>query len=682
MVDAISAGARTPGQLSDIEEIPVETVAGERPSSAVGDRLLIGLAALALLGGALIAAGNFISGLLPEVAAQASPTQGVEETAEPSRTPRPTRSPRPLREVSVVPGDPPAPPQYAGSTTVWLEVEEATPLRSDPFIGAVEVGTLEPGQVAIGDRPDADHDWAFVYEPQPGGWVRLLDGEGVQLVTFESRRNPTFGGHITAVATGPAGFVAHGVIPSSGYQPEESVMAFAADGVSWQSVQPLHSSPWGGASMAWGPSGWLAATAVESTTGGMRTWLFESADGQRWTSIGSLGAEEEYVRQLLATDAGYLLVGDSGGSDDTNLWFSLDGLTWQEGVDPFSAVRDVAVQVIATPTQFVAWALTESDSGDPLVATSTNGRNWTAVPVDGDVSALLQLAVADGDSLLGFARSDSGRLAAYRGSLRSGQVALSRDPSLELAFEGASVSALASDGATAIALGFEKDGGASLAWRSTGSGWRRLPVPDGGFGGVVRQAVTGQHGTVVVGAEYGAFGVSPVLWHLGAGDEWVREARPVVPAPPEPTPEECGEPPDNALEFMVLDATLGASCFGDAPITFTAWSLECPGCYAPNGGSGEPAWLMDPEHTLFLLPMEASDSGWWKMAVLHPDLAWREELVGAWLRITGHYDDPAAADCRRNPPPDEEPYYGGPEDTRWVCRQAFVVTELDIVERG
>lgn len=669
--------------MSDIEEIPVETVAGERPSSAVGDRLLIGLAALALLGGALIAAGNFVAGLLPEVAAQASPAQSVEETAEPTRTPRPTRSPRPLREVSVVPGDPPPQPRYPGSTTVWVEVAEETPLLSDSSVGATELGRLEPGQVAIGDRQDGQPDWVYIYDPQPGGWVRLFDDEGVQLATFEAVRYPIFGGSVTAVATGPSGFVAHGIMPSPGYEPGESVTAFAADGVSWRIVEPLHASPWGGVAMAWGPSGWLAATTLDTSAGGQRTWLFESADGQRWTSLGQLDAGDAYVRRLLATDEGYLLVHDDGGSNDTDLWFSPDGLTWQEGVDPFRIPEGGALQVIATPTRFVAWMLTESDSGDPLVATSTNGRNWTPVPVNGNESAWLQLAVADGDTLLGLARSASGRVVAYRGSLRSGQVALSRDPALELAFEGDTVSALASDGTTAIALGFEKEDGTSLAWRSTGSGWRRLPVPDGGFGAVVRDAVIGPRGALVVGAEYGRVGSTPVLWHLGEGDDWVREAQPVVSPPPEPTPEECGEPPDSALEFMTLDATLGAPCFGDAPMTFTAWSFECPGCYGPGDGAGEPGWLMNPDHHLFLLPMEAGgDSGWWKVAILAPDLEWGDELLGTWLRITGHYDDPAAAGCRHHPPPSEELYYNGPEETRWACRQAFVVTELEVVERG
>ena len=47
--------------MYDIEDVPVQTSEGLRPQSAAGDRLMVGLAALALLGGALI----FVSRFLP-----------------------------------------------------------------------------------------------------------------------------------------------------------------------------------------------------------------------------------------------------------------------------------------------------------------------------------------------------------------------------------------------------------------------------------------------------------------------------------------------------------------------------------------------------------------------------------------------------------------------------------------
>jgi hypothetical protein len=59
--------------VDDIEDISLETRDGDQRSSTTGDRLMVALAAVTLLGGALIA----ISRLLPEGDApmsQASPT--------------------------------------------------------------------------------------------------------------------------------------------------------------------------------------------------------------------------------------------------------------------------------------------------------------------------------------------------------------------------------------------------------------------------------------------------------------------------------------------------------------------------------------------------------------------------------------------------------------------------------
>ena len=86
----------------DPDQIPLSTSEGRRPSSTAGDRMMVGLAALAMMGGVLIA----VSRLIPEQPdqtsqASATPVQSAEDRASPS--PRPSPSPRSPRTVTVDP---------------------------------------------------------------------------------------------------------------------------------------------------------------------------------------------------------------------------------------------------------------------------------------------------------------------------------------------------------------------------------------------------------------------------------------------------------------------------------------------------------------------------------------------------------------------------------------------------
>ena len=48
------------------------------------------------------------------------------------------------------------------------------------------------------------------------------------------------------------------------------------------------------------------------------------------------------------------------------------------------------------------------------------------------------------------------------------------------------------------------------------------------------------------------------------------------------------------------------ACFGDAPLTFRAYSSDCEGCYYEYRGSADPEWLVQPTDTnrLYLSPAE------------------------------------------------------------------------------
>ena len=680
--------------MQDIDDLPVETVAGERPKSAIGDRLLIGLAALALLGGVLIAGANFLAGFLPASAAEPSGTPAATVNADPTRTPRPSPTERALREISVIPGVPPEadPRMDQVSVTYWIEALEGLPIR--PSIDSdEEIGRIEAGEVMIADlQPTAETGdpgrWLFVHGADVPGWVQTLDAEGRPLANLYDTDRPMFPSMVQAVAAGQTGFVVHGTPPFRGWEPGEPITLFSADGSTW-SQAGVQAQPWGAWGAAWGPSGWLAAHSTTSD-GVAATWLWESASGFSWSPMGALELPgHAFLMGLVGSERGYLMTLQSGDDGSMSMWFSPDGLTWQESEDVLelagreSFYGPEAVRVAASDAGFLAWRSGPQEAQDTVAAFSTSGRSWTPIRLDPESSASwLSLAIV-GDAVVGVAR-EAGVVRAYRADLTDidgGPIHLVRERHLDLAFDGAVVSQIVSDGTTAYAFGYAPDAGLDLAWQRDASGWRRIDTPTGGFGQPVHAAAAGRAGVLVVGAEPNGVLTDPILWHLGLDGEWVREASDAFPSAPQPTRDDCGDPPDTAVEFMGLHPSVAVPCFGDRALTFTAWSTGCDGCHGTGEGSGRPEWLIDPTNAFFLLPVEvaAGRGEWWKEAIPAADLAWRDAYVDAWLTITGHYDDPASAGCRWMPSLMDEIYYSGILADVNGCRQRFVITEVTVV---
>jgi hypothetical protein len=287
--------------------------------------------------------------------------------------------------------------------------------------------------------------------------------------------------------------------------------------------------------------------------------------------------------------------------------------------------------------------------------------------------------------VMGLGRDERGNVRAYHASLQPQDrvLRLRRAAHLEVAFDDATVWSVVSDGATAYAFGSDRRGGQDLAWAGDGLRWHPIPTPEGGFGQAVVMAAAGAQGIVALGGEASGVLIDPVLWHLRTDGSWVRSADHVFPPAHRPTSEECGDLPDSAVEFMGLDTTLAVPCFGNRDMTFTAWSANCDGCF---GGGPAPAhgaaWLLNPSRTFLLLPVEdrSESYGYWKDAIPAPDLVWRDEFVSSWLRVTGHYDDPASERCRSYPTAADDVYFVPPEVQVSECRQRFVVTDVRIVD--
>jgi len=674
--------------LNDIEEIPVETVGGTRPSTAVGDRLMIGLAALALLGGLLIAAGNVLGGLFDDAVAVESPTTSSAATPDREATPRPTRTERPLREITLVPGEPPEQPDSNFTPTYWVEVTRQIVVRSAASDQAAMQGVLDDGDVVLASqRSSEDAEWLAIDGPE-GGWIRIAGKNGEPRARIAPAAQGHLSGNVFGIAAGPNGFVAHGWGPGTAFAQPTGVALYSPNGEEWTEAEMPVQPGYGGWAAAWGPSGWLAAATLDEVDA-PAPWIWESSDGAYWTAVGQMAeAGQGYVAGLVANEAGYLLALGSRGSGEAVLWYSPDGITWQESDETGLARADRGLfggggtELLATPHGFLAWTRSEGLSDTAEIAFSRTGRSWETTALSDDPVGLFGVAVVH-DAVVATGLAEDGRMRAWNGRIVDGSLALSAAPQQESAFEGAVVTRLVADRDRAYALGYERDGGASRAWTSAGGIWHALALPENGFGGVPRVAAGGAQGVVVAGLRVGMLASSPVFWHLGPDASWRSEATPILPAIADPDPADCPPPPATAFDFMVLEAGVAVACFGDASMTFSAWSGACDGCWGgePPRRPG-PDWLWSPWPHLLLLPSEGTvDTGWWRLGALHPDLRWREAWSDTWLRVTGHFDDPAAQRCGGGPELGSEGWWHGPEIDVLQCRLTFVVTGVEVLGR-
>ena len=149
--------------------------------------------------------------------------------------------------------------------------------------------------------------------------------------------------------------------------------------------------------------------------------------------------------------------------------------------------------------------------------------------------------------------------------------------------------------------------------------------------------------------------------------------------PPGPTPvpaqtpaADCVNPPPDIAALS--DQTDPVACYGNAPLTLDAYpigaAVDCP-------VSVEPAWLWCPSGDLRLVG-ETRKVGAPDLLVT-VDPASGASLSGHFntnVRITGHYDDPAAQTCRET---GRVAGMGTPEPAAVTverCRRTFVVTQV------
>ena len=141
----------------------------------------------------------------------------------------------------------------------------------------------------------------------------------------------------------------------------------------------------------------------------------------------------------------------------------------------------------------------------------------------------------------------------------------------------------------------------------------------------------------------------------------------------------CPSSPMTAAEIGVLVAVEALHCYGRNEIEITG-TLDLPihGPISPYRYS--PGWLTQ-ESLLFMR------DAWWITYRPHPDADLESPERGDVVRVTGHFEDPAATDCRVTVDPD---FFGGeiPDDFESTivparvildCRAAFAWTDYEVI---
>lgn len=639
--------------MTDRREIPVETTEGWRPAPSGGERILVALAAVALLGGALIVGGSLLHKDDEVSVASASP----RPTARQTPTPRPSPTPREL----TVAQESPAPPESAPLLfSGWIRAKVDLPILDGPDASAAVLGTLAAGSVAYADQQVQEipeQGWLTIQGPGPTGWVATR-AHGKDLVRRYLPADFPVSGGLWTLAAGPGGFVAIGNATgrSSSYSPP-TVFA-STDGASWHAASepPTPGSNLAGA--AWGPAGWLL---VSSDAGSESTRVWSSPDGDHWRSLGLLDAG--FPNGIHASSFGYLLqtAGRSNGSGEA--WFSSDGIRWSESNPDLAEYYEV--------TAMTAGFYAAIGHGLPA-AFSADGITWST-----DLPNLLVAAV--GSSLVGIETDpERGSQRAVAGSLGR-EVSWQPFPGGDLPFASAVVTSLVSDGQRATALGWDPTTEKSIAWTSDGGPWTRENLP-ATFGGPPLLAAAGERGVIVIGNRWNSRGSNPLVWHRTADGIWEPERSPVLDIAQDPSADDCDARPTNAVEFVNLDFAMAATCYGDAPLTIRFWSRSCDECPGQYQGTYEEAWLASPTGNLLNLS-PVSWPGYYMSVVLAPavgpsaDPTW----LDTWLELTGHFDDSAAMRCHWTPRADQLQYYPGARSLIEACRQEFVVTKVRVV---
>jgi hypothetical protein len=138
-------------------------------------------------------------------------------------------------------------------------------------------------------------------------------------------------------------------------------------------------------------------------------------------------------------------------------------------------------------------------------------------------------------------------------------------------------------------------------------------------------------------------------------------------------PRDIGCPPEDLDAIATLSGLSQLACFGEREIALHGILGEC---FSNDTGTAEPAWMLRRGCTLLHANYSPRVTGGYgafvfrtkELAVPAPSLA------GTRIHVTGHFDDPGAADCSPEPIQGEEPL--PPKLVELYCRTQFVATSI------
>jgi hypothetical protein len=384
--------------------------------------------------------------------------------------------------------------------------------------GFVVTGTTTAGQIVAYTSTGTGATWS------PTGSLGDTSAESVHSATVGA------GGAVIAVGATPGGALgrqpvfltaskAGAVRPVSltaipgGIVPELAVNALAtaggeqiavgsADGYPAIWRQTPGSTSWTLVSSLSVASGYPGLSALTSVTHGPAGWLavgepgpivLSSADGRTWQREGQITSDLAGASGLVtaANPAGYVIaanVAAAGGSATAALWWSRNLTSWTRETSMNDT--DGAGQVLAVGADASEFMAVGSDGGHPAVWTTTDGQDWTTIPLGlppgASAAALTQVAI-EGDHVVAL-----GQLTKAGGPVPFAELSANGGASwLEKPFgsagPGVAVTALtASSGGFTAASQSGSPGQQSVQiWTSaTGSAWSSAQVSGLSGGGV------------------------------------------------------------------------------------------------------------------------------------------------------------------------------------------------------
>ena len=475
--------------------------------------------------------------------------------------------------------------------------------------------------------------------------------------------------------------------------------------VGWMAV-PSVGDAFAGAKVgpiAVGPAG-IVALGSDSTDTALIAW--SSPNGVDWdrhwlppTTFG--GGIPSHLFASAAT--GYVAIGSDMAVDGTIVrvvWTSRDGIAWTEDPDPSGRIDGVVFAGVSSPAAILV--LESLRNPGAALEVSQDGSHWlaAAIPNGGQVAGIaadvdgfvawggIQTALADG--------TVADRTVVWHSSTGTTWLEMPIDerPVLD------DIQGWYSGGGQALIAG-------SDGWRSIQRNGTTTPaagIPDGmnvapGSAGIVAYTLPDvdacPRAIMMVGSRWvptraasGATcvpgpGVNPsrmvpladgwlVLgqadrpsqifgWLLRAGpapemavglvggdpatapDAAIRAADNVV----FPRPDRCPAEPLDASAIATLSRADRVGCFGGRDLTLRAWVVDPGEGYGGTCPGRIPDWLQDCVLPVWLLRGTADNAD--PTAALHalrrPDATGDLSGVGRWVRLTGHFDDPAAATC-------------------------------------